>query len=200
MRPLLDGFECRCLPDHEFAGGISDRLVAFLGPPDDQEGKCGERERAEAALEHRRTTVVPSSHGRDATVIGQRLVLKFGQSSSIAPPKPINQNYAAPDSSAPTRPRNQGIKGSIAPARNAGEKYARDPSAVVARPISLASDPVAAGPTRGPRARVRLIEEVNAGSGAGDQMLYRQVGPRRLAQSLFCSLMLLHIDETGLRF
>src|SRR5258708_20748670 len=31
------------------------------------------------------------------------------RSSRIDPPKPINQNYAAPDSSAPTR---QGIKGS----------------------------------------------------------------------------------------
>src|SRR5271163_1287221 len=45
-------------------------------------------------------------------------------SSSIAPPKPINQNYAAPDSSSPTRPGK--------PER----KHARDPSAVLARPRS----------------------------------------------------------------
>src|SRR5664279_5631121 len=38
--------------------------------------------------------------------------------------------------------------------RYTGEKHARDPSAVLARPISLASDPVATGrPRPGPRAR-----------------------------------------------
>ena len=44
------------------------------------------------------------------------------RSSSIAPPKPINQNYAAPDSSAPTR---QGIKTASAPAEKSGERARR---------------------------------------------------------------------------
>src|SRR5258707_7817763 len=49
-------------------------------------------------------------------------------------------------------------------ARNAGEKHARDPGAVWARPIALASDPVAAGrPRPGPRARVRVTEQQPAG-------------------------------------
>src|SRR5664280_1289384 len=62
------------------------------------------------------------------------------RSSSIAPAKPINQNFAAPDSSAPTR---QGIKRTSP--KNAGEKARRRPDAVLARPISLASYPVATG-------------------------------------------------------
>src|SRR5712672_402849 len=48
--------------------------------------------------------------------------------------------------------------------REAGEEHAGDPGAVLARPISLASDPVAAGrPRPGPRARVRVTRGVNAG-------------------------------------
>src|ERR1700692_3543766 len=78
------------------------------------------------------------------------------RSSSIAPPKPY---FAAPDSSAPTR---QGIKRTSP--QNAGEKARRrHPDAVLARPLSLASYPVATGRPRPgqqrPRARVRLIEE-----------------------------------------
>src|SRR5450755_2835179 len=62
--------------------------------------------------------------------------------------------YAAPASSAPTR---QGIKRTSPPARNAGEKARPSPEAVLARPLSLASYPVATGrPLPGhqrPRAR-----------------------------------------------
>src|SRR5438552_5584097 len=46
----------------------------------------------------------------------------------------------------------------------AERKRAGDPRRFLARPISLASYPVATGrPLPGPRARVRVIEEVNAG-------------------------------------
>src|SRR5207237_10167832 len=53
----------------------------------------------------------------------------------------------------------------------AERKHAGDPGRFLARPISLASYPVATGrPLPGPRARVRVIEEVNAGGiNAGHQ-------------------------------
>ena len=59
------------------------------------------------------------------------------RSSSIDPPKPINQNYAAPDSSAPTSPRDKGIPPEMPERQHAGA-----PDAVLARPLSLPSYPV----------------------------------------------------------
>ena len=78
------------------------------------------------------------------------------RSSSIAPAETIfhNPNFAAPDSSAPTR---QGIKRTSPKCRR---ESTPEPPAVLARPISLASYPVATGrPLPGhqrPRARVRV--------------------------------------------
>src|SRR4029077_5805809 len=77
-RCFLHGLERRRLADHELAGGIGDRLVAFPGPPDDQESKGRERERAEAAFEHRCPTIVPSSDRGNAAIAGKRLILKLG--------------------------------------------------------------------------------------------------------------------------
>jgi hypothetical protein len=57
-----------------------------------------------------------------------------GRSSSIAPPKP---KCAAPDSSATTR---QGIKNTIAPARNVGERARRRPPSVSAVSIGAVVD------------------------------------------------------------
>src|SRR5258707_9479208 len=86
------------------------------------------------------------------------------RSSSIASPKPINQNFAAPDSfgtHAPTDKENQPEM----PER----KHAGAPNAVLARPLAVASDPVATGRPRPgqqrPRARVCLRIVGNAGPG-----------------------------------
>src|SRR5438105_10138115 len=72
----------------------------------------------------------------------------------------------------------------------AERKHAGDPRRFLARPISLASYPVATGrPLPGPRARVRVIEGVNAGGltrginellrSCGQPPLHRPGGPIR---------------------
>ena len=65
----------------------------------------------------------------------------------------------------------------------AERKHAGDPGRFLARPISLASYPVATGrPLPGPRARVRVIEEVNAGGiNAGHQPAVAIVRPAAAA-------------------
>src|SRR4051812_437522 len=63
----------------------------------------------------------------------------------------------------------------------AERKHAGDPGRFLARPISLASYPVAS-PLPGPRARVRVIEEVNAGGiNAGHQPAVAIVRPAAAA-------------------
>src|ERR1700687_4108238 len=83
------------------------------------------------------------------------------RSSSIAPPKPINQNFAAPDSFGTHAPRDKENQPEMPERRHAGA-----PDAVLARPLSLASDPVATGRPRPghqrPRA-LRVTDKVNAG-------------------------------------
>src|SRR5229473_8445346 len=85
------------------------------------------------------------------------------RSSSIDPPKPINQNYAAPDSSAPTLPRDKGIPPEMPERQHAGA-----PDAVLARPLSVASDPVATGRPRPghPRPLARNGRELRLTRGA----------------------------------
>src|SRR5437879_8590668 len=58
--------------------------------------------------------------------------------AAAAPPNPISLNYAAPDSSEPTSPREKGI-----PPEMPEEKARRSPPAVLAPPLAVASDPVA---------------------------------------------------------
>src|SRR5947207_1357113 len=63
---------------------------------------------------------------------------------------------------------NAGHQPAVAIVRPAAAAPPRDPGRFLARPISLASYPVATGrPLPGPRARVRVIEEVNAGRPSG---------------------------------
>src|SRR5260370_20648837 len=76
--------------------------------------------------------------------------------SPSAPPKPINLNYAAPDSSAPTLPRDKGI-----PPERPERKHAGAPDAVLARPLSVASDPVATGRPRPGHPRPRSEEHTS---------------------------------------
>src|SRR5665647_1885568 len=75
-------------------------------------------------------------------------------------PKP---SFAAPDSSAPTR---QGIKRTSP--KNAGEKARRSPDAVLARPLSLPSYPVATGRPLPGHQRPRALR-VRKGVKAGDR-------------------------------
>src|SRR5438045_4939979 len=94
-------------------------------------------------------------------------------SCSVAPPNPINLlslHDALPISRANMDKENQ--------PEMAERKHAGDPGRFLARPISLASYPVATGrPLPGPRARVRVIEEVNAGGSTGR---HRTRSPRLL--------------------
>src|SRR5258708_27152837 len=61
-----------------------------------------------------------------------------------------NLNYAAPDSSPPTLPRDQAI-----PPEMPERKHAGAPDAVLARPLSVPSDPVATGRPRPGQQRPR---------------------------------------------
>src|ERR1700693_2929429 len=86
------------------------------------------------------------------------------RSSSIAPPKPINHNYAAPDSSAPTRP-----KGSREPVpKNAGEKARRSPLSCLGATPLVGELPRSNGQTTAwpsaPSRALRVTDKVNAGT------------------------------------
>ena len=113
---------------------------------------------------------------------------------NAGPPKPINLNYAAaappsrPDRLEPHR-AGETNKPKLTPRQilrhpRASPKCRREarpsPSAVLARPIALASDPVAAGrPRPGPRARVRVTKGVNAGPPKPINRNYAAAAPPR---------------------
>src|SRR5207253_2630105 len=81
------------------------------------------------------------------------------RSSSVAPPKPIKLNSPRQILRHPRANMDKENQPEMAERKHAG-----DPGRFLARPISLASYPVATGrPLPGPRARVTVIEEGGAG-------------------------------------